>query len=167
MLSTIIYRSHLCDNVSVESLEGLVADANVKNQLFGVTGILLFNGSHFFQLLEGPEESVTSISQHICKDARHYNVVELLYDFAPSRRFGKVGMELFDLRRYDREEVLQQVLDKGTTRFQLTYNDRALQFFRTFVEATEKENYYEIPSGDSWEFIPQEDAFSRQPAVVA
>lgn len=167
MLTTIIYRSHICANVAVKALEEMVAAANITNRQSDVTGILLFNGTHFFQLLEGPEESVTSIYQHICKDARHYNVVELLYDFAPSRRFGKVGMELFDLRRYDREEVLQQVLDKGTTRFQLTYNDRALQFFRTFVEATEKENYYEIPPGDSWEFIPQEDAFSRQPAVVA
>lgn len=65
-------------------------------------------------------------------------MVELLSDHGPSRRFGNVGMELFDLRQYDTDEVLQQVLDKGTTRYQLTYNDRALQFFRTFVEATEK-----------------------------
>lgn len=55
-------------------------------------------------------------------------------------------MELFDLREHDREEVLQTILDKGTSRYQLTYNDRALQFFRTFVEATEKENYFEDPS---------------------
>lgn len=57
-------------------------------------------------------------------------------------------MELFDLRQYDTNEVLQQVLDKGTTRYQLTYNDRALQFFRTFVEATEKANYFELPPAD-------------------
>ena len=65
-------------------------------------------------------------------------MVELLSDHGPSRRFGNVGMELFDLRQYDTDEVLQKVLDKGTTRYQLTYNDRALQFFRTFVGATEK-----------------------------
>lgn len=58
-------------------------------------------------------------------------------------------MELFDLRQYDTDEVLQQVLDKGTTRYQLTYNDRALQFFRTFVEATEKANYFELPPADA------------------
>lgn len=29
------------------------------------------------------------------------------------RRFGKIGMELFDLREFDRDEVLQAVLDKG------------------------------------------------------
>lgn len=51
--------------------------------------------------------------------------------------------------------------------FQLTYNDRALQFFRTFVQATEKENYFEVPPGDSWDFVPEESALSRQPVVIA
>ncbi len=80
-------------------------------------------------------------------------------DHGPSRRFGKVGMELFDLRQFDREEVLQQVLDKGTSRYQLTYSDRALQFFRTFVEATEKANYFELPPCRCLGFYPGRDAF--------
>lgn len=76
-------------------------------------------------------------------------------------------MELFDLRQYDTDEVLQQVLDKGTTRYQLTYNDRALQFFRTFVEATEKANYFELPPADAWEFVTENTPLSSQPTVVA
>jgi blue light- and temperature-responsive anti-repressor len=163
MLTTIIYRSHLCDNVPFKALEGMVANANLTNERASVTGILLFNGTHFFQLLEGPEENVKKIYERICQDKRHYNVVELLHDYAPARRFGKVGMELFDLREHEREAVLQTVLDKGTSRFQLTYNDRALQFFRTFVEATEKENYYEIPPAETWEFIADDQAI-RLPA---
>lgn len=158
MLTTLIYRSHLCDNVPVKALKEMVAAANIKNSESDVTGILLFNGTHFFQLLEGPEENVRRIYANISKDSRHYNLVELLCDYAPARRFGKAGMELFDLRTYEREEVLQRVLDKGTTKYQLTYNDRALQFFRTFVQATEKENYYEIPDADSWEFVTDDEA---------
>lgn len=154
MLTTIIYRSHICKNVPFHSVTDMVAAANVKNDQADVTGILLFNGTHFFQMIEGPEESVLSIYQHICQDKRHYNIVELLCDYAPARRFGKTGMELFDLREYDRDEVLQAVLDKGTSKYQLFYNDRALKFLRTFVEATEKENYFEIPPADSWVFIP-------------
>ena len=131
MLTTIIYRSHICDDVPVKALETMVAAADSKNRQFDVTGILLFNGTHFFQLLEGPVENVTAIYEQICRDPRHHNVVELMRDHGPSRRFGNVGMELFDLRHFDREDVLQQVLNKGTTRYQLTYNDRPLQFFRT------------------------------------
>ena len=166
MLTTIIYRSHICKNVPFHSVTDMVAAANVKNDQADVTGILLFNGTHFFQMIEGPEESVLSIYQHICQDKRHYNIVELLCDYAPARRFGKTGMELFDLREYDRDEVLQVVLDKGTSKYQLFYNDRALKFLRTFVEATEKENYFEIPPADSWVFIPDKKGVHTE-AVVA
>lgn len=166
MLTTIIYRSHICKNVPFHSVTDMVAAANVKNDQADVTGILLFNGTHFFQMIEGPEESVLSIYQHICQDKRHYNIVELLCDYAPARRFGKTGMELFDLREYDRDEVLQAVLDKGTSKYQLFYNDRALKFLRTFVEATEKENYFEIPPADSWVFIPDKKGVHTE-AVVA
>jgi EAL domain-containing protein (putative c-di-GMP-specific phosphodiesterase class I) len=156
MLSTIIYRSHLSDDVPVKSLEELAVKANKNNELHDVTGILLFNGTHFFQVLEGPEEAVLSIYEGICRDPRHHNLVELLRDYAPARRFGNVGMELFDLREHEKATVLQAVLDKGTSKYQLTYDDRALQFLRTFVEATEKENYFEIPSADYWDFITDE-----------
>ncbi|MBZ7264929.1 diguanylate phosphodiesterase [Klebsiella oxytoca] len=159
MLTTIIYRSHICDNVSIKSLESMVAAANVKNGHEDVSGILLFNGTHFFQLLEGPEEKVEEIYRHICEDPRHHNLVELLRDHGPTRRFGKIGMELFDLREFDRDEVLQAVLDKGTSKYQLIYDDRALHFFRTFVEATEKENYYEIPAAESWDFVIEDEAW--------
>ena len=164
MLTTIIYRSHICEDVPVKALEDMVAAANCRNRQFDVTGILLFNGTHFFQLLEGPADNVKEIYELICRDPRHHNVVELLSDHGPSRRFGNVGMELFDLRQYDTDEVLQQVLDKGTTRYQLTYND---QFFRTFVESTEKANYFELPPADAWEFVTENTPLSTQPTVVA
>lgn len=165
MLTTIIYRSHICENVPIHSLQDMIVDANLKNSHAGVTGILLFNGTHLFQLIEGPEESVQNIYQDICQDKRHYNLVELLRDYAPARRFGNVGMELFDLREHNREEVLQRVLDRGTSEYRLVFHDRALQFFRTFVESREKENYFEIPPGNSWAFI-QDEGCLQTSAVI-
>ncbi|ATX02721.1 diguanylate phosphodiesterase [Citrobacter freundii] len=153
MLTTIIYRSHLRDDAPLRALEDMVTAANLKNRRSDVTGILLFNGRHFFQLLEGPEEQVKEIYRCICNDPRHHNIVELMCDYAPARRFGKAGMELFDLQKHERNDVLQAVLNKGTSKFQLTYDDRALQFFRTFVLATEKSSYFEIPAPDYWSFI--------------
>nr|WP_314421744.1 diguanylate phosphodiesterase [uncultured Erwinia sp.] len=169
MLTTLIYRSHICEPFPTEALKEMVAAANAKNGQAAVTGILLFNGIHFFQLLEGPQESVFEIYNHICADKRHYNVVELLCDFAPNRRFGKAGMELFDLRDYEKEDVLQRILNQGTSKYQLLYDDRALHFFRTFVEATEKENYFEIPRPDSWALIPEGDGVTLEalPAGIA
>lgn len=166
---TIIYRSHIADDVPVKSLAALVKKANLLNESLGITGILLFNGTHFFQILEGAEQAVCSVYDHICQDRRHHNLVELMRDYAPSRRFGNVGMELFDLREHDRPTVLQAVLNKGTSKYQLTYDDRALQFLRTFVEATETENYFEVPPAEHWDFItdtdPAQDKISPLPAA--
>lgn len=156
MLSTIIYRSHIAGHVPVKSLTDLAVKANKINESSDISGILLFNGTHFFQVLEGPEQAVKAIYSRICQDPRHHNLVELMRDYAPSRRFGNVGMELFDLGQHDKETVLDAVLARCTTKFQLTYADRALQFLRTFVEAREKENYFEIPAASSWTFIRDE-----------
>ncbi|MFD1803468.1 diguanylate phosphodiesterase [Mixta tenebrionis] len=165
MLSTLIYRSHLCDDVPVKTLEEMVSKANRLNELYDVTGILLFNGTHFFQVLEGPEDAVHTIYQRISADPRHHNLVELMRDYAPARRFGNTGMELFDLREYDPNTVLQAVFDKGTTKYQLTYDDRVLLFIRTFVEAREKENYFEVPPADAWDFIVDEEASAQSEAI--
>ena len=75
MLTTIIYRSHLSDDVPVKTLDNLATDANKINETFDVTGILLFDGTHFFQLLEGSDEAVRSIYERICADKRHHNLV--------------------------------------------------------------------------------------------
>ena len=154
MLTTLLYRSHISDDVTLKTLENMVNKASERNALYDVTGILLFNGTHFFQLLEGPEDGVNAVYNRICADAKHHNVVELMRDHAPARRFGNAGMELFDLRAHEEFSVLQSVLDRGTSRYQLTYDDRALQFLRTFVEATEKKNYFEVLPADHWVFLP-------------
>jgi len=154
MLTTIIYRSHISADVPVKILPGMVEKASLLNASHQITGILLFNGTHFFQILEGPEEGVMTIYNRICADRRHHNVVELMRDYSPYRRFGNSGMELFDLREHDQSTVLQAVLDRGTSRFQLTYDDRGLQFLRTFVESREKENYFEVLPAELWDFIP-------------
>lgn len=158
MLTTIIYRSHISDDFPVRTLPEMVNNASKLNAAHDVTGILLFNGTHFFQLLEGPETGIQAIYSRICADPRHHNVVELMRDYAPSRRFGNAGMELFDLREHDRSSLLQAVLDKGTSKYRLTYDDRALQFLRTFVESREKENYYEVLPPGYWEFISEHSA---------
>ncbi|MBK0004252.1 diguanylate phosphodiesterase [Erwinia sp. S38] len=156
MLNTIIYRSHINDDTPLNILPEMVARANVQNAQLNVTGILLFNGTHFFQILEGPEAGVDEIYSRICNDKRHHNIVELMRDFSPSRRFGKHGMELFDLRQHNTDTLLQEVLDRGTTKYRLTYDDRGLQFLRTFVESRERENYFEVLPADYWDFVAEE-----------
>ncbi len=129
MLTTIIYRSHAHSSISRTSIMKMIELANVHNIKSDVTGILIFNGIHFLQLLEGPQVQVNEIYSRICTDTRHYNIVELLNDVAPFRRFGNAGMELIDIDLHSNEDCLTAILNRGTTQHQLLYNDRALRFF--------------------------------------
>ncbi|VED90383.1 cyclic-di-GMP phosphodiesterase (plasmid) [Klebsiella pneumoniae] len=158
MLTTIIYRSHAHSSISRTSIMKMIELANVHNIKSDVTGILIFNGIHFLQLLEGPQVQVNEIYSRICTDTRHYNIVELLNDVAPFRRFSNAGMELIDIDLHINEDCLTAILNRGTTQHQLLYNDRALRFFRTFIESIQQEKYYELPSTTEW-------LFSREPLI--
>lgn len=155
MLTTLIYRSHLQSGASFQSIKDMVSTANTHNEKMGITGVLLFNGTHFLQLLEGEEVAVMQLYEKIRRDVLHSNIVELLRDYAPYRRFGGAGMELIDIRLYDKDECLDRVLQHGTTQHKLLYNDRALRFFRTFIDSVETDSYYQLPDSFSWYFSPQ------------
>ncbi|HBT1411953.1 TPA: diguanylate phosphodiesterase, partial [Klebsiella pneumoniae] len=53
MLTTLIYRSQVHPDRPPVDLDALVHRASSKNLPLGITGILLFNGLQFFQVLEG------------------------------------------------------------------------------------------------------------------
>jgi len=167
MLTTLIYRSHLRADAPIQSIIDMVSEANSRNERAGVTGVLLFNGIHFLQLLEGDEVAVMQIYKKICLDTLHFNIVELLSDYAPYRRFGRSGMELIDIRLFSKDECLDRVLQRGTTQHKLLYNDRALRFFRTFIDSAETDSYYVLPDRFSWFFSSEQiDVSSVDPAII-
>lgn len=166
MLTTIIYRSHISKETSESEVQRFIDKANRRNLESEVTGILLFDGAHFLQLLEGPEDEVESIYQTICDDKRHFTLIELLRDYSTERHFGKVGMELFDLRNYESSKVLAAVLERGTSRFNLTYDDRTLQFIKSFVECKDKDTYLELPETKHWQFETTENTLAIEPGSL-
>lgn len=133
MLSTIIYRSRPGVSVNTLFLQNLVLHSRSKNERVNVTGILLYNGQHFFQVLEGSFDAVTAVFQRISKDVRHNHIVEIMRDYAPSRRFGSCGMQVFDLRDYPGEQILPALLQKSTINSLPGYDDRVLKFIKAFI----------------------------------
>ena len=160
MLSTLIYRSRLSPGCCAEALSQIVAQAQARNAALQITGILLFDGDYFLQVLEGPDSAVNQVYASIRRDPRHYNLVELMRDYAPLRRFGNLGMELFDTRSYAQGSILDAVLQKGTSRYNLAYDDRALKFIRSFVEGQWRAHLLECPDSQNWRFTSRDNAFS-------
>ncbi|WP_455810689.1 diguanylate phosphodiesterase [Pseudomonas graminis] len=165
MLTTLIYRSRLCKSVSPHFLERLAGKAQRFNETVNVTGILLFDGDYFFQILEGPSESIDQVFRRVSADPRHTQIVQLMRDYAPDRRFGKLGMAVIDMRNATAEAIIEQVLSQGTARYPLTYGDRVFKFIRTFVNGPRK-NHLALPDdSQQWQF--RCDAPSVQVTPVA
>ncbi|AHV94529.1 BLUF domain-containing protein [Bordetella holmesii] len=61
MLSTLIYRSRAIGAIGPQALQELLALAKQRNASLSVTGILLFDGIHFVQLLEGSDYAVAEL----------------------------------------------------------------------------------------------------------
>lgn len=109
MLSTLIYRSRARDGLGAHELEALEQRAQQRNASRAITGILLFDGIHFLQLLEGPEEAVQRTYLQISRDPRHHHVVELMHDYGPRRKFEQWGMRVFDLQGWQPQRVEELV----------------------------------------------------------
>ncbi len=159
MLSTLIYRSRLTAGFSPEHLPLLVSKSQQKNENSQVTGVLLFDGTHFLQVLEGPLESVNWLYSIICNDPRHDSVVELMRDYAPRRRFNNLGMELIDLRKAEQSAIFQSPMIPRSRFFDLSGEDRVYKFIKSFMAGDWKTLFTHRTEPEDWTFTPDNRAF--------
>ncbi|WP_044175783.1 diguanylate phosphodiesterase [Phytobacter massiliensis] len=160
MLATLIYRSRLTHALDPSLLAELVKEANIRNAELQVTGVLLFNGDQFLQVLEGPAEGVNAIFNRISRDSRHSDIVELLRDFAPERRFRGRGLVLFDLRQNKPGVALRTILKFGTLKYHLARHDRVYKFIRDFIATPASERRVETFSAARWRLESKASPFA-------
>lgn len=77
------------------------------NRKLGITGLLLYDGNQFVQLIEGPEESVREVYSKIETDPRHQSVEKLFERKVTKRHFGSWHMGY----RSTNKDELQRVLE--------------------------------------------------------
>ena len=73
----------------IDDILEVAAKYNKEND---ITGILLFKGGIFVQLLEGPEENVKKLYGKICADLRHRNITLLVKQHDEERLFSDWSM---------------------------------------------------------------------------
>src|SRR5208282_6410206 len=85
-------------------LPGLLEEANKRNAMAGITGMLLYKDGRFMQILEGSEKAVKTTFGRISKDPRHYGVIVLLKETAEERHFPDWPMAFRDLNLPDHQD---------------------------------------------------------------
>ncbi|TPV57872.1 diguanylate phosphodiesterase [Aestuariibacter sp. GS-14] len=89
MLRQLVYRSRATQKMSEQDIDKIVDDSVPFNKANNITGLLLFDGEFFFQVLEGEGETVHGLFEHIKSDPRHTNVVKVVDSACAQREFGK------------------------------------------------------------------------------
>jgi hypothetical protein len=83
-----IYTSKLADSAHPSCVADIVKIARNFNSQHDITGVLIFDGAHFCQYLEGPQHAVLKLIAQIEKDARHTDFnIKYHGEFKSSRRF--------------------------------------------------------------------------------
>ena len=116
-LHHLIYQSTAVTDLSGAELGRLLQQSRFHNQAAGITGILLYDGSRFLQVLEGEKWAVDAVFGRILLDCRHTDVQVLANGRAEPRQFSGWSMGLVSCAAGvwsgadDARPVLQQVTD--------------------------------------------------------
>jgi len=114
MLSQYLYIS-TAPNLSREDVESILDASARNNPERGITGLLLYNGRNFLQLLEGEESALVALMVRIGNDPRHTGVSILERKAVETRACPNWGMKriLIGENVATRREALERDLPAG------------------------------------------------------
>lgn len=96
-LVQLVYVSKATQEMTGEDLTKLLLKIRPNNQLNGITGMLLFDGGSFMQVIEGKPKDIAYLFSRIQLDSRHKNIVHLLEKPIAKRQFPDWSMGFRDI----------------------------------------------------------------------
>lgn len=73
-LQSLTYISQVADDVTLADVDAIHKAALTYNPLDGITGLLLYNGASFLQMVEGAESAIDDLLVRLEKDSRHHSI---------------------------------------------------------------------------------------------
>lgn len=70
-LTSLTYTSLARLDLQSSDLEDIHRSARELNVLDGITGLLVFNGTHFLQIIEGAHNAIADLLERLRRDPRH------------------------------------------------------------------------------------------------
>jgi hypothetical protein len=100
-----VYSSRAIKPFTHDELLDLLAKARTNNESLGITGMLLYKGGEFMQVLEGDATKVYALSARIAEDPRHTDFVKIMERTCTEREFPDWSMGFQDLNDVDPADV--------------------------------------------------------------
>lgn len=111
-LKCVTYTSLAALDLDEDQLRSIHGAARDLNGIDGISGLLLFNGTHFLQWIEGPPEAIDELIERIRRDPRHGGVEIRDERMADTRMFGDWTMKMVQVRSnflHAQEDVVPQL----------------------------------------------------------
>ena len=116
-LKTLTYTSRARLDLGNEELAEIHETARHLNALDGITGLLLFDGGRFLQIVEGSEEAVDNLVERLRMDPRHTAFEVRDERYVEQRSFPDWSMDLVRVTAgyLDARDEVAAILPEGVT----------------------------------------------------
>jgi len=97
-------------------LRDLLQESRLNNERDGITGMLLYKGGTFIQVIEGPDEAIADLYARVRKDPRHTRIIKLLEGTTEERMFPNWSMGFRNADKLSEEDrpVVTSFLDDSS-----------------------------------------------------
>lgn len=123
-----LYVSALAPAASPGDVGAITRQSRVNNAAHGISGLLVFDGESFVQLVEGPSYAIAALRERLLRDPRHHRVEPLSFRIADGpRRFAgwQLGYHAVD------------AADGGLERLRGLRDDEAFAAFEALLPAVD------------------------------
>jgi len=96
-LISAVYVSSAHSAMTDQELAKLLEVSRENNKKRGITGMLLYRGGDFMQVIEGPAASIEALLKSLARDTRHTGMIILKKTVIPERQFSEWQMAFRDL----------------------------------------------------------------------
>jgi anti-anti-sigma regulatory factor len=137
----IIYLSSAINYFSDDELKNLLRNSKQKNNVIGITGLLLYIDGDFLQVLEGEKKTVLQLYQKIKLDPRHKSIIKVFDESVLDRQFENWDMGFSALKYHDIQKYkeFQNITKESLSNI----NDKiASIFIDTFVKSHRNQIVY-------------------------
>ena len=113
-LKCLIYTSWARPGIAAGDVDSILASARTNNPLEGITGLLIFNGNAFMQILEGAGSAIDALLERLSTDPRHSNMSIRDSRIIEERTFGSWSMAFLrlDEQRFEGDGAVEHALRK-------------------------------------------------------
>tara|TARA_R100000935_G_scaffold55294_1_gene85095 strand:+ start:546 stop:950 length:405 start_codon:yes stop_codon:yes gene_type:complete len=105
MRYAIVYVSTASSDLDKEEIEKNLNFSKLSNNKNDITGLLLFSGGNFFQIIEGEKDRIIKLFDTIMADDRHHDIIQIFgKDIHKEAYDGYASDFVLDSADYDQEK---------------------------------------------------------------